>query len=151
MRLDSRRVKNVSWVLILSYCLACKTGDRNAASFRELTCTDMNQVARPCGEVLSNSRVLVFSPFCPTCCDVIRKLDLRSNIVGVSPQSLPYLRYYQLKIPIRFPIFKVRTGDLRRLGIESVPCLLTTDQDGAVIDLENQITLILTELGASKD
>ena len=151
MRIDLTLLGGLSLMLCLTSCVLCRKGTEARGSIEGVVCTDMNGVARPCEGVLRNSKVLVFSPLCPSCREVIQQIGRPSGLVGISPQSLPYLRYYQLKIPIPLPIFRVKTDDLRDLGITSVPCLLRIAQDGVVTSSEYEIPRILEDLGVHVD
>ncbi len=131
------------WYCLLSFCTCCQQSWHSTGSFRDMVCADLIGGVAPCEVALAKSRVLVFSPFCPACRECIRQIGDRSNLVGLSAQSVPYLRYYQVKLPIRFRVFKVRTEDLRRVGVMQIPCLLTTDDDGGIIQADYDIEEIL--------
>ena len=151
MRRFSRSWKVLAVGLCLTYCVGCRRSAEHLESFEEVMCTDMGGVTRPCDEVLANSSVLVFSPLCPICREVVRALNHTADVVAVSPQSMAYLRYYQLKIPVQFPIYKVSTDKLRAIGVASVPCLLEVGSNGRVFDIEHGIPEILLKLGKSEE
>lgn len=120
-------------------------------SLRGVVCADLNGGTAPCEVVLENANILVFSPFCPACQNCIQQIGKGAGIVGLSAQSIPYLRYYQVKLPIRFQVFKVHAEDLRLLGVTQLPCLLTTDEDGGIIHSDYQIDRIVRAVHTKKE
>jgi hypothetical protein len=132
-------------------CVCCEKSHEGQRSFRGMKCMDLNGGTFSCEVALGGSRCLVFSPFCPTCREVVRRISASSRTLVLSAQSIPYLRYYQLRIPITVQIYKISAEELGLIGIRRVPCLLKIDVDGNVSRREYSVASILEELDAGAE
>ncbi len=82
---------------------------------------------------MGNKSLLVFSVFCTNCRDLISEIPRSEKLVGISSHSLPYLRYYRIKLGIRWPIVRVEKPVLREIGVTTLPTLLRLDANGKIV------------------
>jgi len=135
-RLDHRAAflaLGVTLTLLASAGVRILPDEPNRTDFTGIMCVDLEGNSRPCAQLPGIRAVLVFSVFCADCRDLISEIPRSEKLVGISAHSLPYLRYYRIKLGIRWPIVRVEKPVLREIGVTRLPTLIRLDASGKIV------------------
>lgn len=113
---------------------------------KSASCSNLDGVEDKCSIVLHNKAVLFFSTQCPSCMELLSKIEFSPQLVGVSSNSLPFLRHSSVTHPIRIPVYQIAKSQLEEFGLHKVPTLILLNQNGEIAGQSSEVQSILETL-----